>query len=734
MELVTNPEQELANAPDVTLRPLPFSGDYKNLARAAIEEGLLWNQGNKLEAGARSYLTGEPYEDIRQRIRDEQAIYSHKNPVESAAAQVVGGFLPAILASMATPATGGATAPIAGAALARNAGALNTLGEALQIAKNARGSNLGIAKNAKDVSTPALGGYNISAPEFLTGPFAKNTAFGTLAGAVSGEGGADIGKEGEGSIIGGLLGGGISAATHGIFHGGTAAYRWLADKMASSPESIKRVAAGALERAGVSPEKIMAQRLQDEAQGITHSSLLNLDPAAEKAALLAAKESPEAAEILARSGELAQKKSADSVLKQNRTHIGNDDYYGSIKNINNRLETEGTPLYEKAHAFGTVNDPRINNLLNEPEFANYFEKAKKIARADELAAITKGEDPSKYQLKNIYAFKTKPDGEIIGLRTSQLPDARTLDYMKRAMDDDIHLAYTTDKSVLAATAPALQETRKAFLKIVDDAVPDYAAARKLWNGEKSSLTAGEAGRKEFSKLDHEEVADLYKSFDSAAEREAFKAGALRDLYGRVMDSPEKVNAAKEVLGSAENQKKLQVFFDSPEKYNLYKSALERESQLYHNAQKSIDLEKNIKAKDKSADAKFLIDTITGGPQNGLVKKALDIIGSSRLNDKTAQHLAVMLGSENPTNIAAAVKAIEDIAAKNASSSATVSSTAGTFARGVTVGLTEPSDDPRYRNFNPQEAKQTSSNEITDEQRAYIKNERERWEKANSPKR
>ena len=645
MDFIARPNEEPVAEPSN-----PLEHDYTNLGRAAIGQGLGLGWGDEAEAWLRSKLTNRPMDEVHQEIKNSYAQYALKNPVTSAAAEFGGAFIPTVVGAIAEPFTGGASTPVTIAGGLRTAGALSKL------------------KAAYEAS-----------------PYFRGAVTGGVTGGVAGAGGAEEGERLQQGAIGSVLGTGLGVAIPAAIKGGSEIVDWAKGKLGPSAEYIKDKAAGYLARTGVTPEEILARKTADEAQGLP-SSIINANRDLMALGEEAAKRSKSASNILEDTLENRQKGSRELVVGKNKEFIGGGNYYEDLDALKKELKEKSRPLYEEAHAFGTVNDPRINALLKEPEFAAYFDKAKQIARAEELAAITKGEDPSKYKLQDLYTFERSPDGTIIGIRNSpnQLPDARTLDYMKRAMDDTINSAYSSDKSTIKSTIPALKDTREGFLKLVDEAVPAYKKARNFFSNNKDIADAMNKGKDEFKKMDHEEVVKYVKGLNDG-EKEAFKTGVLRDLYSDVMN-PENVNAAQRIIGSPNNQEKLKALFDSPAKFELYKNSLQREAQLFHETNKFLQSTGNPKFKDSNQAGEFIADTFTGGPQQGIAKQVLRWISDPNMDDKTAKQVAKMLASKEPTEVAAAVKAIEDYSAKAAQKSEGLHDFARTTVRGINETL------------------------------------------------
>ena len=140
-----------------------------NAARSFFGQGLAFGFGDEIEAGARSLVGGGDYNDIVADIRDENAEYRRDNPVAAYGSELAGAAAPALIAALATGATGGAAAPAAAAT----------------------GARLG------------------SSGARLAAAIAANAGQGALAGAGYAEG--DLADRARGAAMGGAIGGVVGA-------------------------------------------------------------------------------------------------------------------------------------------------------------------------------------------------------------------------------------------------------------------------------------------------------------------------------------------------------------------------------------------------------------------------------------------------------------------------------------------------------------------------------------------
>jgi hypothetical protein len=618
-----------------------MASDAKNFTRALLGQGLLLGWGDEAEAWLRSKVGERAYEDELADINREYAEFAQRRPIATLATEFAGGALPAVGAMIATPFTGGAAAPAAAAAAARSAGVLSRL---------------------------------------AANPLARGAVTGAGTGAVAGAGAAQpgdrMGGAEEGAIMGGIIGGTLPLA----IRGGGAAYDWLRGRLAPSEDvimknatsRINRALGNALEGQGMSPQEAAAALAADRARGIP-ATFANVDPALVDLAETAAQRSGASPRII--EGALGKQVagSRERVYERAKSAISKDNFYEEEARMVQDLRDQASGLYDEAYAFGSVMDPRIMSALKNTKFKGFYDKAREIAETEKMAAELRGEDTSKFDLEELYKFDKK--GNIVSVN---VPDVRTLDYIKRGIDATIDSGFR-GQGMSTAEANALKELRKVFVGAIDEATVDpetgmsaYKQARKVYAGDMEVLDAMRQGRTKFNGMNNKQVAKLFDEMGQA-ERDAFRTGAIQSIYDKLMDPSGNINAAQRLVGSPEYTAKMKELFDSPAQFDLFEAALEREAQLY--AQSSRILSGSPTARRTAAREAFeeepgvgavVADTITTlSPTAALTNLVVRIARSATMTDDMAKEVSQMLMSSDPTDVAAAVKLLEDYGAKAA---------------------------------------------------------------------
>ena len=614
-----------------------MASDALNFTRALLGQGLGMGWGDEAEAWLRAKVGEKSYEDNLKEINQDYAKFAQQNPYAAPITEFAGGVLPMAASYLATGLTGGAAAPAAVATTARSTGALARL--AAQLSKT-----------------------------LPNNPLARGAVVGGGTGAIAGAGSAEEGDRAKGAIIGGTVGTGFGVGLPMVIRGGGALGTFVKDRFSRSPEYIEKRAAGkvntALERSGITPSEAAASMSLDRAAGIPSTLANTTRPTVGLAEIVTAK-SERAGDTLGDVLEANKAGGRERVVGQARRGIGNKgDFYQQEQDMVQNLRANANDLYEDAYKFGTVNDPTITRVLQNPRFKTFFEEAKKIADNERLAAELRGEDPSKYVLDDIFIAD-----ELGNIALSKLPDVRTLDYIKRGMDAVVNKGYKGE-GMSSAEANSLKDLKKAMVGALDkatevDGVSAYKVARQQYAGDAEVLDALRTGMNDFKKLDPEQVVSMMKGF-STAEKEAFKTGAVRSIYATVMDPSSNINAAQRLIGSPEMKDRLMPLFQSKAKFDLFKAALDREHQLFQQANRimagspSARRLAGIEAFDagESAINAFVGNSITGTWANSLMNMAATATTKSGISDDVAAKVAKLLSSSKPEEVAAAVKILE----------------------------------------------------------------------------
>lgn len=573
---------------------------YIGAARAAIGQGLGMGWGDEGEAWLRAKAGSGSYEDNLKQIRQEYGQYSKEHPYVSGAAEFTGGALP-------------------GAAMLLTPG--------------------GQAMGAQQIAR--TGG----------GALARLAATGAGVGAVSGAGSALEDNRASGAVSGGVIGGALGVALPVAMRGGNGAYKWLKERLSSSPQAVERNAAGKMSKAmresNMTPQQIEAALVQDKSRNIP-SVLANTNPAlvdlAEAVAQRTGKGARKIEDTLTEQKLGARERTQQQVTRG--LHPG--DYYDDMANLQQDLRTKAAPHYEAAYAHGEVTDPDVLKFMQLPQFQQGLKEAEKLLAAE---------------------GKAMP---------STTPTVEVLDQVKRGLDALIEKQTDPVTGKMSSLGRVYTQKKNEFLNALDTAVPDYAKARSVYRGDAELMDAMRKGVNDFGKLDHEQVIKMVAKM-SDGEKDAFRTGVARDLYDKIMKPSGNFNAAQRLIGSPEMQAKLQPLFDNPGQFQLFKSSLEREAQLFNQANKVLGgsptgkrMQMRENLEDNTGVGEAMLHAATGGWKSSLLNATVSGLRKGQMTEKTAAKLSDMLMAKDPHEVASVVKLLEEHAAREAPKAARAS--------------------------------------------------------------
>lgn len=519
--------------PTKVVRTVPLADANTQRARA-FGKGLLFDFGDELEAAGRMLTSGEistdEYYRIKNQINADYDMWSKANPGEAlgfeAAGGVAGAFVPGI----------------------------GQLGTGLRAVRGAGG-----------LSRVALEGAKA----------------GALSGALSGFGQADtLGdvapKVALNTLIGGLAGGAFGKGTEllgrGYASGRDAVLRRLG-RVPEGADAVERKAAEVLYGSAPSPERAVGSTALSARYGVpTPLGLANPELAAltEKVLAKPSAGQRELAEQLAETQLGAQTR----VGQQVETALpGAQDYFDAEDAITASLRKIGDNEYQKAFGVGSVNDPELIRLANNPELASVWAKAQRLARLEGRELPIKMEPV------------LDETGALVGLAPTKdvIPDVQSLHYLKRALDDTIDAGFRGSGGGGKAEAAVLKESiRKPLVARLDTLVPEYREARALYAGDMEVRDALRLGRDVLKTSMRPQQLQREVSGMSAAEREALKTGARQSIFQPLEDATTNRNFAQRlrgVRGDSAAMQKLRLVMD-PAEFKFFDRALRREDELF----------------------------------------------------------------------------------------------------------------------------------------------------------
>ena len=176
-------------------------------------------------------------------------------------------------------------------------------------------------------------------------------------------------------------------------------------------------------------------------------------------------------------------------------------------------------------------------------------------------------------------------------------------------------------------------TRDRAEKLISKAVTDPELFAALMRGNRTVQQQDETTRRLQGWLAGPAGRDLFNDESNESQQ---GANAVKNIYNSVMNPESNIAATQNLINSPQMRNRVGAVFENPAYAGLFTAALNREAQFFHRAD-----QKNGMGWDQS-----LSSLVTNAVRNG------------NLSPSTAGRIEKLITSNNPTNLAAAVKALE----------------------------------------------------------------------------
>ena len=495
--------------------------------------GLSAEFSDEAEAAARAPFSDKDYGELLQEIRQSRKRFSEENPLTAAGLNIAGG-----VSSIFVPGA---------AALGRGAQAVSGIGR-------------------------------------LASPLARTAATGALAGGVSGFGAGEggFGERLLSASQGAALGTTFGLGAHGVGALGRYANETRRALQQTGAAEDEARAAGVLydrlAASGISPRDLGARLDTERAAGIPTmlgTATPELGRVSENVLREVSENRPAFAERLTEQQINAPGRAREVV----ETAIPAPDYFATADQVQDTLRRNANAAYDAAYAAAPeIRDQRLRQVLSNPRIQSAYEDALKMSEDEMAAAALRGEDPSKFAMKRFMdPVIDERTNELSGLVMSDttVPDLRSLDTVKKALDARISALYASGQG---GTATSLRGLRDAFVKRLDEVgPPEYRAARAEFKGDIEIKKALEEGLKS-NTLRWQQISKRARDY-SPGELQAFKTGFMQNIARGFEDTSRSRNFARELIVSDQKRKSLQAL-TSPEEFRVLDTVLRREADLF----------------------------------------------------------------------------------------------------------------------------------------------------------
>ncbi len=605
-----------AAKPDDIITTVPRAGEGVQVARA-FGKGLLSNFADEAEAATRMLLSGEigadEYYRIKNQVNADYNAWAKDNPGAALSAELSGG-----VAQMFIP-------------------GLNIAGKAFQGA-----SGLGRAALSGAASGMLSGAGEADTPSDIVPAMFEQGVEGGVAGGVLGKA-AELGGRAAISLLAKLRGQYLPPAEQ----------RRAAEMLYSATEG------------GTSPERAAGlARLAQRYDVPTPFGMATPELAALSKVVMA--RAPLRERTLATS--LVDTQKPEAVRSRVRGQIerafpGAEDYGAAEDRYTQILRGNANNRYEAAYAAAPeIRDPLIREALSNPAIQSAYQDALRMSRDEMAAAALRGEDPAKYAMKEFMEPVLDAQGNLVGVKPTgaKVPDLRSLDAVKRALDRRVSALFASGQGGEATT---LKELRNAFVKRLDAVGPaEYKEARAQYAGDMEVRDALQYGRDLVTgNIRPDQVRKFVSELGSDAERTALKNGVFEGLIAPLEKAKTNRNFARDLVLDERKMAKLQAVMP-PAEFKFLSKALQEERKLFERVatarggSQTVPLAESVRQFDEimaGGNIDEAINFLAAGPQGKMVALAKFV---SKLNpqrefgEKVYTELSRALSADTPDKL------------------------------------------------------------------------------------
>lgn len=490
----------------------------------------------------------------------------------------------------------------------------------------------------------------------------------------------------------GAWGGAIGAAIPGVGAGLGAVGRAVKDTVGPRLNALVRPAREAERRVGAAvnadaPSGVLTAA-DEAAAKINGQSLLNVDRGGETTRALArsaANTDPEARALLTKTASdrfASQGERAQSFIQ--RITGGATDDLALQDQLRAASRAANKPAYDKAFSAPAAQQmatPGLMSLLRSPA-------VREAAKGAETRGANRAVVEGFQTVKNPFVFDEAGNATM---RPGVQPTLQFWDQVKRNLDSNIGQAQRSGDKALAADLTAL---KSKMVNELDQAVPDYAAARQGAAAFFGAEDALDAGRKFVNQ--NRTIGETRRALGkmSQAERSTFAVGFASELKDAIAQSGDRTNVINKIFGSEQARQKIEMALGK-NAYNQFEQfvKIENVSDMLRGALGNSTTARQLIEMGLAGGA---TGWYTGDIKSGMIAAAVVGLarkGGAKVDAKVTKKVAELLLKDDPKALQQAVL----MATTNPTTKAAISSIQNALAA-ITRGgaISQPGTEPVAR--------------------------------------
>lgn len=416
-----------------------------------------------------------------------------------------------------------------------------------------------------------------------------------------------------------------------------------------------------LERSKMTPADAQAEFNTMQAAGAP-ANYFDVSPSLTSRAETIAQRPGAAGEAITEEAINRQQGQRSRLMQEAKEKLGvTESFYDSADNAAEALRKNAKPLYDAAYQAKIPPQAQYDLNVVMDDVRKAFPDAESYAERLYLAERRKG-------------FKETGTQNLTSPDFKGLPEVRQWDYIMRGLGQAI------EKETDATTGKVTQLGRSATMlkneiaSVLDKNIPEFAAARAQYKGDIEVKNALETARKEFLRADPEELQIAWKGM-SDAEKQAYRAGALKSIRDKLFGSADYTDATKRIGQAVQDRREaLNIIMPNNANAKLFQDYLEAEAKLATNAQRikggSPTARRLEGAKDLNAGPDFTAlgvakDVATGKPGAALTRVFNFLAQNPAIPEARANAIGEMLRSGTARDVDRVTKSLEAYAAEQA---------------------------------------------------------------------
>jgi len=383
-------------------------------------------------------------------------------------------------------------------------------------------------------------------------------------------------------------------------------------------KNADEVFADIVKRSGMSPDELISQLKSGQITNIADIGGDNVQGLTRSVAKTAGGKDVVANEL----GQRAEGTSKRITQDINEGISKNTDYFGTLDDLTKRRSKEAGPLYQQAYAANkSIASPEVDKILATPAGRKALGDAVAIMQNDRsLVGVPAAELGEQARLAGLIA----EGGVAEGL------NLRTLDYVKKALDDQINTLQRAGENSKAAAIVGLKKdlvkeldaadvTAKAGPKSLKPEGGAYAQARKV-SSDTYRLEEAQTAGHDFDKLQPQEIAKQLEAM-GPAELDAYKIGVRQKLQQTVASNSDNASAPRKIFGNDLIRDKVRaVFGKDAEGYDKFTRRMQEEIRANKTNQRVLGGSRTDFNIDADSDFGEIVAQL---PKKGLIGTAAD---------------------------------------------------------------------------------------------------------------